>query len=152
MPKYVVKHNSAQFGNAPYGNYSVLHFGLKTNAKGGLLNANDATPIKQNDVIVLGDLPTGMRLENATLFVSEGLATSSKAKLGYVFKDGSTGGEDDFFGTDLDVAAKGRVAAKNSKTVTLSKDALLVLTVTSGANNKAADVSVSVYGEICGGL
>lgn len=156
MAKIYTKGDGTSFGGVPFGNSSVLHYRLKTRTDGSVIGSGHSAAIKQNDVVVLGVLPAGTRLDDTKIIVETGLTASSKGKLGFVYTDGvddaATPQDDAYFGSDYDLATKARLAAKEAKLVVLPKDAYLTLTV-SGANNaKAADIHVLVYGEQYGAL
>ena len=52
-----------QFGNNPYGNLSVLSFALATLASGAAADSDSTAAIAAGDVIDLGPLPEGLRLD-----------------------------------------------------------------------------------------
>lgn len=144
-----------QFGGVtPYGNTTSLTYELKTGDDGAPLNADSTNPLANGDVVDLGRLPEGMRLEDASLFVKTGMTDTIKGKLGFVYEDGEDSAEVPqdaaYFMSDADMAAAGRTRATNSSMVVLPKTARLVLTVTAADNAKASDVAVLVTGELTG--
>lgn len=152
-----VKLNSAhvrQFGNVPYGNVTTLAFALATAANGGAIGADSAAAIGIGDVIDLGPLPEGMRLDDASVFVITGMTATITGSLGFKYEDGvdSTEVPQDaaYFGAGIDLAAAGRKRATGSKLVTLPKPARLILTTAVAANAKVSDIKVLVSGEQLG--
>jgi hypothetical protein len=152
-----VKLNSAhmrQFGNAPYGNVTSLAFALATAANGGAIAADSAAAIGIGDVIDLGPLPEGMRLDDASVFVTTGMTATITGSLGFKYEDGVDSAEVPqdaaYFGAGIDLAAAGRKRATGSKLVTLPKPARLILTTAVAANAKASDIKVVVTGEQLG--
>lgn len=143
-----------QFGNNPYGNVTVLAFALATTATGAAANSDSTAAIGIGDVIDLGPLPEGMRLDDAQLLVATGMTATITGSLGFKYEDGedSTEVPQDaaYFGGGLNLAAAARVRATGSKLVTLPKPARLILTTAVAANAKESDIKVLVTGELTG--
>lgn len=143
-----------QFGNNPYGNLSVLSFALATLASGAAADSDSTTAIAAGDVIDLGPLPEGLRLDDAQIIVSTGMTATITGSLGFKYEDGtdSTEAPQDaaYFGSGIDLAAAGRKRATGTKLLTLAKPARLILTTAVAANAKASDLKVLVYGEQVG--
>lgn len=143
-----------QFGNTPYGNLSVLSFALTTLASGAAADSDSTTAIAAGDVIDLGPLPEGLRLDDAQIIVSTGMTATITGSLGFKYEDGtdSTEAPQDaaYFGSGIDLAAAGRKRATGTKLLTLAKPARLILTTAVAANAKASDLKVLVYGEQVG--
>lgn len=143
-----------QFGNTPYGNLSVLSFALATLASGAAADSDSTTAIAAGDVIDLGPLPEGLRLDDAQIIVSTGMTATITGSLGFKYEDGtdSTEAPQDaaYFGSGIDLAAAGRKRATGTKLLTLPKPARLILTTAVAANAKASDIKVLVYGEQVG--
>jgi len=143
-----------QFGNVPYGNVTNLVFALATNAAGAAVNSDSAAAIGIGDVIDLGPLPEGLRLDDASVFVTTGMTATITGKLGFKYEDGvdstAVPQDDVYFGTGIDLAAAGRKRATGSKLVTLPKPARLILTTAVAANAKVSDIKVLVSGEQVG--
>lgn len=143
-----------QFGNVPYGNVTTLAFALATAANGGAIGADSAAAIGIGDVIDLGPLPEGMRLDDASVFVTTGMTATITGSLGFKYEDGvdSAAVPQDaaYFGAGIDLAAAGRKRATGSKLVTLPKPARLILTTAVAANAKVSDIKVLVSGEQLG--
>lgn len=143
-----------QFGNNPYGNLSVLSFALATLASGAAADSDSTAAIAAGDVIDLGPLPEGLRLDDAQIIVTTGMTATITGSLGFKYEDGtdSTEAPQDaaYFGSGIDLAAAGRKRATGTKLVTLPKPARLILTTAVAANAKASDIKVLVTGELTG--
>jgi len=143
-----------QFGNTPYGNLSVLSFALATLASGAAADSDSTAAIAVGDVIDLGPLPEGLRLDDAQIIVTTGMTATITGSLGFKYEDGtdSTEAPQDaaYFGSGIDLAAAGRKRAAGTKLLTLAKPARLILTTAVAANAKASDIKVLVYGEQVG--
>ena len=143
-----------QFGNNPYGNLSVLSFALATLASGAAADSDSTAAIAAGDVIDLGPLPEGLRLDDAQIIVTTGMTATITGWLGFKYEDGtdSTEAPQDaaYFGSGIDLAAAGRKRAAGTKLLTLAKPARLILTTAVAANAKASDIKVLVYGEQVG--
>ena len=143
-----------QFGNNPYGNLSVLSFALATLASGAAADSDSTAAIAAGDVIDLGPLPEGLRLDDAQIIVTTGMTATITGSLGFKYEDGadSTEAPQDaaYFGSGIDLAAAGRKRAAGTKLLTLAKPARLILTTAVAANAKASDIKVLVYGEQVG--
>ena len=143
-----------QFGNNPYGNLSVLTFALTTLASGAAADSDSTAAIAAGDVIDLGPLPEGLRLDDAQIIVTTGMTATITGSLGFKYEDGtdSTEAPQDaaYFGSGIDLAAAGRKRATGTKLLTLAKPARLILTTAVAANAKASDLKVLVYGEQVG--
>ncbi len=143
-----------QFGNNPYGNLSVLSFALATLASGAAADSDSTAAIADGDVIDLGPLPEGLRLDDAQIIVTTGMTATITGSLGFKYEDGtdSTLAPQDaaYFGSGIDLATAGRKRAAGTKLLTLAKPARLILTTAVAANAKASDLKVLVYGEHVG--
>lgn len=144
-----------QFGGfTPYGNVTSLMFALATAANGAAVGADSSSALAAGDVVDLGPLPAGMRLDDASLFITTGMTATITGSLGFKYEDGvdSTAVPQDaaYFGTGIDLATTGRKRASGSKLVTLPKPARLILTTAVAANAKASDIKVLVTGELTG--
>lgn len=144
-----------QFGGfTPYGNVTSLLFALATAANGSAIASDSTAAIAAGDVVDLGSLPEGMRLDDASVFVTTGMTATITGSIGFKYEDGvdSTAVPQDaaYFGTGIDLATAGRKRATGSKLVTLPKPARLILTTAVAANAKASDIKVLVTGELTG--
>lgn len=144
-----------QFGGfTPYGNVSTLMYLLKTNATGAVIDSDSTAAVASGDVIDLGELPEGMRLDDAQIIVTTGMTASVTGSLGFKYADGvdDTDVPQDaaYFISAGNINTAGRVRATGSKLVTLPKPARLILTTGGAANAKASDIKVIVSGELKG--
>lgn len=134
---------------APYGNVTALAFALATTAAGAAINSDQKTALAIGDVVDLGPLPEGMRLDDASLFVTTGMTATITGSLGFIYEDGTVG-DAAYFGAGLDLATAGRVRATGTKLLKLEKPARLILTTAVAANAKASSIQVVVTGEQLG--
>ena len=144
-----------QFGGfSPFGNLTVLQFALATLASGAVANSDSDAALAAGDVVDLGPLPEGLRLDDAQLIVTTGLTATITGSLGFKYEDGvdSTEVPQDaaYFGSGIDLAAAGRKRATGTKLVVMPKPARLILTTAVAANAKASDVKALVFGELTG--
>ena len=144
-----------QFGGfSPYGNVTALAFSLATNATGAVIDSDTTTAVASGDVIDLGELPEGMRLDDAQILIKTGMTATITGSLGFKYADGvnSTEVPQDaaYFMSNGDLATAGRLRANTGKLVTLPKAARLILTTGGAANAKASDIKVIVSGELTG--
>ena len=146
-----------QFGGAAgaYGNLTVLPFALQTTAAGGAIGADSIAPLAVGDVVDLGPLPAGMRLDDSMIVVSTAMTAAVTGSLGFAYEDGvdhATVPQDAaYFGTGLVLNAAGRLRNASSKAiVTLPKPARLILTVAGAGNAKASRLDITVTGELTG--
>ena len=144
-----------QFGGfTPYGNVTSLLFALATAANGSAVGSDSTAALAAGDVVDLGPLPEGMRLDDASVFVTTGMTTGITGSLGFKYEDGvdspAVPQDAAYFGAGIDLAAAGRKRATGSKLVTLPKPARLTLTTAGAANAKASDIKVLVTGELTG--
>lgn len=155
MAEVKVKNPHRSFGaTVPYGNTTTLAYELKTGATGAALNSDSTTALAIGDVVDLGPLPEGMRLDDALLVVTTGMTATITGSLGFAYEDGTDSAEAPqdaaYFGAGLDLATAGRVRATGTKLVKLPKPARLILTTAVAANAKASDINVLVTGELIG--
>lgn len=132
-----------QHGGAPYGNKTSFEFTFQTNASGIMTDSDQATAIVQTNVVRLGVLPAGFRIQDGKGIVSDAFTALTTAKVGFAYVDGVDDADvpqdDDYFAAALTTHTVGRYAASNNAVVpvTLPKDAYLILTV-AGADHAAA--------------
>ncbi|WP_339731410.1 hypothetical protein [uncultured Pseudomonas sp.] len=158
MAKVTLKQfGNRQFGGAAgaYGNTTNLYFKLETAANGGAINANSGAAIAAADVVDLGPLPAGMRLDDASILISTGMTATITGSLGFAYEDGvdDAGVPQDaaYFGTGLDLATAARLRASAAKALkVLAKPARLILTTAVAANAKVSKIEVLVTGELKG--
>lgn len=143
-----------QFGNVPYGNVTKLFYALATIANGSVSNADSSAAVAAGDVIDLGPIPEGMRLDDSDIIVATGMTATITAKLGFKYEDGvddaNVPQDDAYFGTGFTIATAGRYRATGSKHLTLPKPARLILTTAVAANAKVSDIKVVLTGELNG--
>jgi hypothetical protein len=147
---------AAQFGGVPYGNYTGLHFTFEVNSSGVYVNSDQTTAVVQADVVRIGVLPAGMRLDDCLVMISDAFTAASTANIGFAYVDGvdvtATPQDADYFDAALALDAQGRTRGLNLavRPVTLPKDAYLTLTI-AGADLAAVGVmDVVVYGVLTG--
>lgn len=145
-----------QFGGvSPNGNLAVLPFQLVTNSAGGLTPADVETAIQIADVVVLGSLPAGMRLDDSLLKISTGMTASSTGSLGFKYADGvddpNVPQDASYFGAGLAMATAATLRNATTKAVvTLPKEALLIYTHAGANNVKASKTDILIFGELTG--
>ncbi len=147
--------NQTQFGGTPYGNVTALAYNLTTNAVGAFVDSDVATGIALGDVVRLGVLPAGLKLQDSQVIVSDAFTALVTGSLGFAYVDGvdSTAVPQDaaYFGTGLVLNATGRLRNATVKApVTLPKDAYLILTTAGAANAAAGVADVIVEGVLTG--
>ena len=144
-----------QFGSAPYGNCSVLIYRVVTDATGAVVDSDSTAAVALGDVVDLGTIPAGMRLDDLVARVSTGMSASVTGKIGFVYSDGVDSAvapqDDAYFGTglNLNTAAVLRNAAAKIP-LTIPKEARLILTTAGAANAKASRIDICLYGEMTG--
>lgn len=147
--------NERQFGGVPYGNKTVLAFELATIANGSAVGADSAAPIGIADVVRLGILPAGARLNDSQALISTAFSATITGKLGFQYVDGvdvpAVPQDAAYFGTGLVMSAVARLRNVVGKApVTLPKDAYLIYTNDVAANAKVAKLDVLVDVELVG--
>ena len=139
-----------QSTGTPYGTATTLHYSVATNSTGAVIGSDVATGVASGDVVRVGILPAGMRLDDAKVLVSTGWTATVTGKLGFAYVDGvdvtAVPQDDDYFGSSLAIATPGRYAANNTgvRPVVLPKDAYLILTTGAAANAKASQTDILV--------
>lgn len=137
------------------GNLSVLAFLAITAASGALAESDSAAAVAAGDVLDLGPLPAGMRLDDSITRVSTAWTAAVTGSLGFKYEDGvddATVPQDAaYFGAGIALNAAGLYRASGGKApVTLPKPARLILTIAGAANAKASRTDISVIGEQLG--
>lgn len=157
MAKIHVRNNGGnRFGGVPYGNLAVEHYRIVAKENGTILGADAYGPPKANDVLVLGVLEQGFRLDDAQIIVKTGMSSGITADVGFVYADGA----DDvnvpqdaaYFASGADFASAARIRCQSAKLVTLPKQALLTVTLKEADSEAAADIDILIYGEKFGQL
>lgn len=140
-----------------FGNRWAQTYSFETNASGVFVNSDLATAVQIGDVVRLGILPGGLRLDDALVIISDAFAATTTYKLGFAYADGvdvtAVPQDDDYFivaGTASSSAA--RTAANNTavRPVTLPKDAYLILTRAGAADSAVGIMDVVVKGQMVG--
>lgn len=157
MAKIHVKNNGGnRFGGVPYGNMAVEHYRIVAKEDGTILGADAYGPPKADDVLVLGVLEQGFRLDDAQIIVKTGMASGVTADVGFVYADGADDAnvpqDAAYFASAADFASAARIRCESAKLVTLPKQALLTVTLKGAASAKAADIDILIYGEKFGQL
>lgn len=140
---------------APYGNTTTVGYSLKANTGGVIANGDSDVNPKVGDVIDLGELLEGFFLTDAQVFIADGLSTGATGSLGFAYEDGVDDVDvpqdaEYFIKAGADLATAGRLRADGTNLVVLPKPARLILTLAGAANAKAADIKVTVTGELTG--
>lgn len=142
--------NEKQHTTAPTGISSTLHYSVATNSSGAVIGSDVATGVASGDVVRVGILPAGMRLDDAKTLVTTGWTATVTGKVGFAYVDGvdstAVPQDDDYFGSALAIATPGRYAANNTgvRPVVLPKDAYLILTTGAAANAKVSQTDILV--------
>jgi len=149
------QYNKRQFGGAsPFGNMTTLRFAFTTNSSGGAVDADSSAALAIADVLDLGPLPEGMRMDDASIMIKDAMKASVTCSLGFKYEDGvddSTVPQDAaYFGTSLAMSSAGRVRANTGKLVTLPKPARLIMTFAGANNDEVSDVNVLISGVLQG--
>ncbi|HGO7271300.1 TPA: hypothetical protein ACLAOT_000164 [Neisseria meningitidis] len=157
MVKIHVRNNGGnRFGGVPYGNMAVEHYRIVAKEDGTILGADAYGPPKANDVLVLGVLEQGFRLDDAQIIVKTGMSSGITADVGFVYADGADDAnvpqDAAYFASAADFASAARIRCQSAKLVTLPKQALLTVTLKGAASAKAADIDILIYGEKFGQL
>lgn len=144
-----------RFGGAvPYGNVTALAYSLATNATGAVLDSDSDTAVKSGDVIELGVLPVGFRLDDAQVLIGTAMTAAVTGSLGFKYVDGADSTEVPqdaaYFISAGALATAARLRATGTKLVTLPKTAILTLTIGGADNAKASDIKIVVSGELTG--
>jgi hypothetical protein len=151
----IVDFTQRQFGPSPYGNQAVLTFPFVATAAGVVSNSNSTAAAAVGDVVDLGELPAGFRMDDSLVVVSDAFTTGVTAKLGFAYEDGvddaTVPQDDDYFGAGLvlDATARLRNVTANQP-VNLPKPARLILTLAGAALAQAGRADIVITGELTG--
>ncbi len=144
------------FGGTPYGNYTGLHFTFETNASGVYVDSDLTTAVQVADVIRVGILPAGMRLDDYLCAISDAFTGSMTADIGFAYVDGEDSTavpqDADYFDAALALDGTTRTRGLNLavRPVTLPKDAYLTITIAGAAAAAVGVLDIVVYGELTG--
>lgn len=157
MAKIHVRNNGGnRFGGVPYGNMAVEHYRIVAKEDGTILGADAYGPPKADDVLVLGVLEQGFRLDDAQIIVKTAMSSGITADVGFVYADGADDAnvpqDAAYFASDVDFASAARIRCQSAKLVTLPKQALLTVTLKEADSEAAADIDILIYGEKFGQL
>lgn len=157
MAKIHVKNNGGnRFGGVPYGNLAVEHYRIVAKENGTILGADAYRPPKAGDVLVLGVLEQGFRLDDAQIIVKTAMSSGITADVGFVYADGADDAnvpqDAAYFASAADFASAARIRCQSAKLVTLPKQALLTVTLKGADSEAAADIDILIYGEKFGQL
>lgn len=157
MAKIHVRNNGGnRFGGVPYGNMAVEHYRIVAKEDGTILGADAYGPPKADDVLVLGVLEQGFRLDDAQIIVKTGMASGVTADVGFVYADGADDAnvpqDAAYFASAADFASAACIRCQSAKLVTLPKQALLTVTLKGADSKAAADIDILIYGEKFGQL
>ena len=142
-------------GFAPYGNTTSLYYQVATSATGAVIESDSTAAVASGDVIDLGPIPAGIRLDDVLITVSTAMSASVTGKLGFAYADGvdrtDVPQNDAYFGTGYALSAAA-VLRKTATTapIRLPKEARLILTTGGAANAKASQIDVRIAGELTG--
>ena len=138
--------NEKQVTGTPYGTSITLQLSVATTATGAVAGGDSTAAVAIGDVVRVGIVRAGMRLDDAKVLVS----TACTAKVGFAYIDGvdstAVPQDDDYFGAAIALNAAGRYVANNTavRPVILPKDAYIILTTAGAANAKASQTDVLV--------
>ena len=144
-----------QFGGVPYGNHTTLHYELATAANGGALDADSTAPIASGDVVRLGTIPAGTKLQDLQAIVSTTFSASVTGSIGFEYVDGvdvaAVPQAANFFLNNQSLATAGRFRMNTANPpVTIPKDAYLILTTGGAGNAKVSKLDVLLECELVG--
>ena len=141
---------SAPAGNAYRGDFNM-------NLLSGILVESDlATAIGIDDIVKLGILPAGLRIQDALICIYDVFTASSTFTIGFAYVDGvdstAVPEDADYFTAALAADSASRTAADNTAVapVTLPKDAYLILTNGIAAQDTDSDVAIFFEGILTG--
>lgn len=147
---------SNNFGGVPYGNLAVEHYNITAKSNGSIEGSNTVTAPQANDVLILGTLEQGFRLDDAQIIVKTPMTTGITADIGFAYADGVDDAkvpqDGAYFASGANLATAGRLRASTAKLVCLPKDAFLTVAIKGAANAKSADIDILISGEKFGNL
>lgn len=145
-----------RFGGVPYGNVSVEHYNITAKDNGSIEGSNTVTAPQENDVLILGTLEQGFRLDDAQIIVKTPMTAGITADIGFAYVDGvndtKVPQDGAYFASEANLATVNRLRASAAKLVCLPKDAFLTVKIKGAANAKAADIDILISGEKFGNL
>jgi hypothetical protein len=145
------------YGSAPpYGNLSVRRFNLTLNASGVIADSDDATVVAIGDIVRVGVIPGGMRLDDFQAIISNAWKAATTCKIGFQYVDGvddaNVPEDDDYFIPATQALSSAAILRKTATTapVILPKDAYLIVTIAGAEQDEASVTDFAVIGEIVG--
>ena len=144
------------FGGVAYGNMFSLNFKFEVNASGIMADSDKAAAIAATDKVILGKLPAGMRLIDCKCIVSDTFTDTATFDLGFEYCDGVdvTGAAEDadYFMDAGDYHDAAAILTRNEPvaTITLPKDAYLILTNNTAALDAAGIMDIEIIGVMGG--
>lgn len=144
------------FGGTPYGNLSIFNHNMTLNSSGVFADSNDATVLAIADVVQMGRLQAGMRLDDWHLIISNAFKASSACKIGFAYVDGvdstAVPQDDDYFFATATVLTSIAVLRKvvGNLPVVLPKDAYIIWTHEGAVADEASVAELVVMGELLG--
>ena len=142
--------NEKQVTGTPYGTSITLQLSVATTATGAVAGGDSTAAVAIGDVVRVGIVRAGMRLDDAKVLVSTAWTAAVTAKVGFAYIDGvdstAVPQDDDYFGAAIALNAAGRYVANNTavRPVILPKDAYIILTTAGAANAKVSQTDVMV--------
>jgi hypothetical protein len=146
---------SQNFCASHYGNLTRLPYRLRTTAIGALFGGDSSSAISSGDVVRVGILPSGMRVDDIQTIVSDAFPASCVCSVGFSYVDGvdSTKAPQsaNYFGSGLTLSAVGRIRSSSGNApITLPKDAWLEVTISGASVNQVGVADFLIDGEIVG--
>jgi len=143
------------FDGVPYGNVAALDYHFETNSSGIMVDSDQATAILKTNIVILGIINGGMKLEDAVAIVSDAFTSSATMDIGFQYVDGVDDADvpqdaDYFFdGAAMDALARLRMSTTNPPVI-LPKDAYLTVTPLVADLDAVGVLDVLVYGAMVG--
>ena len=110
--------DSQNFGQTPYGNLTVLEYGVTTTATGAVVGSDSTAAPLAGDVIRLGILPAGFRLHDSLTIVNDAFTATVTGTLGFAYVDGVDSAvvpqDADYFNAAAAINTAGRYPASNT--------------------------------------
>ena len=148
--------NEKQHTTAPNGISSTLLYSVATNSSGAVVGSDSTAAVASGDVVRLGILPAGMRLDDAKTLVTTGWTATVTGKVGFQYVDGvdstAVPQDADYFFAALATSSASRTFANNTgvSPVVLPKDAYLIVTRKGAADSALGILDVIVDGILNG--
>jgi len=143
--------DKARYYSAPSGNAWKAEFKMTT-VSGVVQDSDLATALQAADTVKIGVLPAGLRIHDALILIRDAFTATSTFTIGFAYVDGVDDSDvpqdADYFCAALDAATLARARASNTAVapVTLPKDAYVVITNNTAAQDTDSEVIVIVEG------